>query len=222
MWLGDPRHDEARLGSLFDAPGGNADSSGLNPMGTGVAAPVLEQAFPTAPRALPAFQPCPPPSLNWPRAPGAPWQPTSSWDHPVHTARQHNSHSSSIGSFAMRPESLPVQLATSSVITGRSERRFMPTGPLPSNSVQPLTLSDPVPVACTFLFAVVNFFCSRNKNSRVTQRPHPDRVVNDGTPRMRPLSSVHGQAGARHLSLEIEGVSRITFGTSTISHATAG
>lgn len=158
VWLGDPRHDEARLGSLFDAPGGNADSSGLNPMGTGVAAPVLEQAFPTAPRALPSFQPCPPPSLNWPRAPGAPWQPTSSWDHPVHTARQHNSHSSSIGSFAMRPESLPVQLATSSVITGRSERRFMPTGPLPSNSVQTLTLSDPVPVACTFLFAVVNFF----------------------------------------------------------------
>ncbi|KAH0827562.1 hypothetical protein J3R83DRAFT_4283 [Lanmaoa asiatica] len=151
VWLGDQRPDEACLGSSFGAPGGNADRSGMDLIGMEVAAPMLEQAFPVAPRALPEFQPCPPSSLNWTQAPGPSWQSTSSWDHPVHAARQHGGQNSSIDSLAMRPEIPPFQLATSSGTTGRLERKIIPAGRLPFvptlQSVQASTLSDPVSVA---------------------------------------------------------------------------
>ncbi|KAG8213752.1 hypothetical protein J3R82DRAFT_10459 [Butyriboletus roseoflavus] len=148
VWPGDQRLDNLPLGSIFGAPEGNAHASGMDLMGMEVAASVSEQAFPVAPRALPAFRPYPPPFTNWPQAPGPSWQPTSSWDHPAHIVGQHSDHSNSIGSLAMRPV---FQSPNSSVITRLSERRLMPASPVPSittpNSVRPSTLSNPVPVA---------------------------------------------------------------------------
>lgn len=177
IWPGNQGLDDVRYGSMFGAPGGNADGSGMNLMGT---TPVLEQAFPAASMALPASQPYPPP-MNWPQAPGPSWQPTSSWDHPVHTVRQHSDHNSSVGSLGMRPV---FQLPTSSVISGHSERRLMmPTGPLPSittpDSVRPSTFTNPVPDACTSLFAVVNsfFFGIRTHVSHSTCTPFAWRTV---------------------------------------------
>lgn len=159
VWPGGPRRDEASIGLTLGAPGGNADRSGMR---MEVAAPTLEQAFPPASGALPAFPPRPSPSPNWPQVPGPHSQPIFFWDHPVHIARQHTGHNSSIGFLPTRPGNPPFQLATSSVTVGRSERIFMQTSPFPliasPDSVQPLPLSDAVPVACTFLFAVVNSF----------------------------------------------------------------
>ena len=187
--------DEARPGPSFGAPGGNGLGTNYL-MGMEVAAPALEQAFPVVQRALPAFQPCPP-LLNWTQASSLPWQPTSSWDHPVHTARQRSSHSSSIGSLGMRPDIPSFQLAASSVITGHSERRVMRIGCLPllatPHSVRPSTHSDPVPVARTFLFTVVSAFFFLF--SFISQHPHLDHAANGGiSRRTRPRSDASGQA----------------------------
>ena len=152
VWAWNQPLDEARPGPSFGVPGG--DGLGTNPfMGMEVAAPVSEQAFPAVQRVLPAFQPCPP-SLNWTQASGLPWQPTSSWDHPVHTARRQSGHSSFTGSPGMRPDIPSFRLAASSVTTAHPERRVSQTSCLPSiatpHSVRPSTYGDPVPVTRTF------------------------------------------------------------------------
>jgi len=162
VWSGNHRLDEFLSGPLFGTSNSNGAGLGTSLfMGMEVAAPASEQTFPAAQGALPSFRPRTPP-LNWGQAPGPPWRSTHSWDNPMHTVGRHSGPSSTITFPGRRSEILPVQLATSSVPL---ECRVMSTGHLPStttpHSVRPLIHSDPVLVARTFLFAVVDAFFSR-------------------------------------------------------------
>lgn len=161
VWSGNQRLDETHLGPLFDAPGGSTAGSEVD-LFTGMqfAAPLEEQVRPVAQRALHTSQSYPPPSMARTQAPGSPWQSTFPWYHPVHPARQHNGHSSSIHSLGMRPENSSFQSATSLAMTRHFERSFSQTScPHPidtGNSVQFQTRSDPVPVSRTSPLTIVH------------------------------------------------------------------
>lgn len=162
VWPGNLRLGEFSSGPLFDTAGSSGNGSGTSLfMGMDAAAPALEQTFPVAQRASPAFQPRTPP-LNYRQAPDPPWQPTPLWDGAMHTTGRHGGLSSTITFPGRRSETPPVQLAASSVITGHPERRVVSTGHLPSittpHSVRPSTRSDPVLVARTSLFTAGNLF----------------------------------------------------------------